>query len=804
MFQCIINLYPLAAAFLIYLCQNAVPFASKTFRAQFFGGGVRARRKRIFVENKRVWKRVHRLAVLTAVVGIVFIGLGALLQFILNDIAAGSAVEELQFRVEEYGDAIRGVLRGNVQTLDSLACFVGPWEGMEAEDIAAGLSRAIARTDYEGMAWFPVEGESVIVSREGSCFIGLPAEGLAQDARASIAGAQAGVSQVSGIYDGSMVLPEGERGLLYAAPVGLNGGTIGALAAVDDAHVLTRVVYNFNQDDAGGYLHIIDAQGNLLVRPEDSLFDWPAGNIFDVPFLSSEERDSIRAALKQGESISLSFTYAGGNYSAVFVPVGIHDWYEICVCDADALSGSPMRVVVRALQLSAGVALALIVFLLGYYYSVLRRDRRDAANLAYIDPVTGADNFAGFTCRLGARQKGDRDYCLAALNISQFKFINGIFGRQQADQLLCFVKGVLDANMREGEFFCRDSGDIFYICLNGTGREAIRARIGEIMRTISRTSMGSASSYQVRTYCGVALAAEATEDSNIVTQVLFALESARSGHRNGICFYDSALRRDEGLDYYIESHMQQALDRGEFKLYFQPKVDLATDRVASAEVLVRWQTAEGNMILPSKFIPIFEKDGFCEELDLYVFEATCRQARQWMDAGVPPLAFSVNQTRPLFYRKGYVDTLCAIAGKYGVAPHLITLEVLEGLAMENADVLNAVIDALHQKGFQVSMDDFGSGYSSLNTLANLHIDELKLDKGFLKTLSVCEDGRLRVVLEETLSMARRLGIRTVVEGVETGAGNGIVHALGADRGQGYFYGHPMDAQAFCARFLKQN
>ena len=148
-----------------------------------------------------------------------------------------------------------------------------------------------------------------------------------------------------------------------------------------------------------------------------------------------------------------------------------------------------------------------------------------------------------------------------------------------------------------------------------------------------------------------------------------------------------------------------------------------------------------------------------------------------------------------------METLCAVTKKYGVEPDLITLEVLEGLAMENAGALNAVIDQLHEKGFHVSMDDFGSGYSSLNTLANLRIDELKLDKGFLKALSAREDARLRVVLEETLNMARRLGIRTVVEGVETQTGDQTVHALGADCAQGYFYGCPMDARAFRERYL---
>ena len=181
------------------------------------------------------------------------------------------------------------------------------------------------------------------------------------------------------------------------------------------------------------------------------------------------------------------------------------------------------------------------------------------------------------------------------------------------------------------------------------------------MRAISSKAMGEESNFQVLTYCGAALAQEAGEGESPVAQVLFALENARSsGRRNSICFYDATLRKDEELDYYIESHMQKALDEGEFKLYYQPKIDLAADRVASAEVLVRWLTAEGEMILPAKFIPIFEKNGFCEELDLYVFEAACRQIRAWMDDGLPPMRLSVNQTRPLFYRRDYVETLCAV------------------------------------------------------------------------------------------------------------------------------------------------
>lgn len=755
------------------------------------------------MDEKVVWRRVNRLAVVTILTGIVFMLLGGVLHGLLGDMATESAIMEIDLRVAEYQRTVENMLERTVQMLDTLSCFVSPWENADTHEIVMELKQANQRNDFAAMAYFPVDDAgNVIVTRDGGSYIGLPLSSLADEVQQAVQSAWAGERAISDIYEGSLlVLPEGEEGLLYAVPVESNGQIVAALAASDDAHVLTAAGGSNAPGNPGYILHIVDSEGRVLVYSETRTFDQHIENVFDTTYLSETEEAALYEAMQGGEIAHTSFSNQGREYYIEMAPVGINDWYVLCVSDAETVN-SPMRSLTSILQVGVGAALALLMILLGYYYSLLRKSNREAMRLAYADTLTGADNFVRFSGRLARRQDGEPDYSLAALNISQFKFINGLFGRAQADQLLCFVKGVLDENLRAGEFFCRDSADIFYLCLNETDRQAIRVRLEKVMREISKTAMGDQSNFQVLTYCGVAIAREAGEKENVLTQVLFALENARNLRRNNICFYDDSLRKDEELEYYIESHMHKALEEGEFKLYFQPKVDLRTDRVAGAETLVRWATADGRILLPGKFIPLFEKNGFCEELDMYVFENVCRQIRQWMDAGVEPMRVSINQTKTLFYRKGYVESLCALVDRYGVDPRLITLEILEGLAMENMDELNAVIAALHAKGFEVSMDDFGTGYSSLNTLANLRIDELKLDKGFLKTLSEGAGWRLRVVMEQTLTMARKLGIHTVVEGVESEEGHRIVHGLGCDMGQGYFYGSPMSADVFCKKFLK--
>ena len=183
-------------------------------------------------------------------------------------------------------------------------------------------------------------------------------------------------------------------------------------------------------------------------------------------------------------------------------------------------------------------------------------------------------------------------------------------------------------------------------------------------------------------------------------------------------------------------------------------------------------------------------------------EQVCKQLRQWIDEGITPINISVNQTRLLFASEGYVENLLAITEKYNISPQYITLEILESLALEHMDQVNACIDRLQAAGFRISMDDFGSGYSSLNTLGRLKIDELKLDRLFLMGAAKDTEGIQRKIMSCILELAKQLNITTVAEGVETRENEQMMAQLSCNYGQGYYYSRPLTTADFEKDFLK--
>ena len=207
------------------------------------------------------------------------------------------------------------------------------------------------------------------------------------------------------------------------------------------------------------------------------------------------------------------------------------------------------------------------------------------------------------------------------------------------------------------------------------------------------------------------------------------------------------------------------------------------------------------MIFPDQFIPLFEQNGFCTELDLYMVELACRQIRQWMDEGKEAIPISVNQSKLLFYKDGYVENLCEIMERYHVPAKMITLEILEGLALGDAEGLNSRIRELKEKGFQISMDDFGSGYSSLNILCSLEIDELKLDRAFLMEMPGHKKWQQQIVMEQIAQLATKMNMTTVAEGVETWEDEAFILKAGCDYGQGYYYSKPLCAAEFTEKYM---
>lgn len=755
------------------------------------------------MNEKTLKKKLDRLTVMVVIISIAILAGGSIASYFLRTMLEDALAGQMQSETEQYEININRQLDADIQTLNTLASFLS-FGTMDTESFMRGLVVSREYNDFDRMGYFWKSGDGVTVTADSDIRMDVPFEVLDENVRDAVQKAWQGESAISRIYPAS----DGRENVFaYAVPVYAGEDVAGALVADVSTDVFAGVLEDRSVLGGQGYIHLISDTGKLLVRSEDRVVEEELDKIYDHDYISPEEQEKIQKAMKAGESCFSEFTYDNVTYQVYLDPIGVNGWYLFCVQTAQSVNGSIYRLMVNT-RIITVVVLFILLIIIAYGYRMIYRSNRSLIRSAWYDPLTGAYNTARFVNEISGIVEKTREYSLAALNVRQFKFINEIFGSRQADMLLCHIKDVLDDRIRDGEYFCRSTDDMFYLFFRETDREALRKRVQDIMDEISRHAVSNNRNYQIMLYCGIVIGTDVEDVPPTVqksmTHVRFALDTARQSMKKHIWFYDTSLHEYEKLENYVESHMHQALADREFRMFLQPKVSLETGKISGAEALVRWVPRTGQMIYPGQFIPMFENNGFCVELDLYMVEQVCARIRAWLDEGVRPVPLSVNQSKLLFYEADYIDKLKALLEEYRVPAPLITLEILEGLAMENVDALNEKIRCLREIGFRISMDDFGSGYSSLNTLANLKIDEIKFDRGFLLNLkdSAADYDRQIIIMKEIVELTKKLDISTVVEGVETAENEALIRSLGCELGQGYYYGRPVSEEEFSETYVK--
>ena len=264
--------------------------------------------------------------------------------------------------------------------------------------------------------------------------------------------------------------------------------------------------------------------------------------------------------------------------------------------------------------------------------------------------------------------------------------------------------------------------------------------------------------------------------------------------RNGIIVcgeYDDDMRENMVSEQVIVNNMNGSLERDEFIVYLQPKYNLNTEKVVGAEALVRWIHPQLGFVSPAKFVPIFEQNGFIYQLDKYVWEKTCQMLREDIDAGRPVMPVSINVSRVDFYSPNLVQVFEDLTAKYNLDPRLLELELTESAYVDNPQQIIEITSQLQAKGFVILMDDFGSGYSSLNMLKDLPVDILKIDLRFLSDSQGVENGRADNILNSVVRMAKRLDVPVIAEGVETQKQVDFLRTIGCEYAQGYFFAEPV-------------
>ncbi len=426
-------------------------------------------------------------------------------------------------------------------------------------------------------------------------------------------------------------------------------------------------------------------------------------------------------------------------------------------------------------------------------------------HMAEHDPLTELYNrshFLSLARELLDTQGANQSFVLLHLDIKRFRLVNTLFGTVAGDELLRFIAEQLTNLLNDIPYaFCgRMEADAFGVCapLSNVKIHDIASRIQALL-----------ASYKPNYYLEPAFGVYRIEDRTLPVETMYdhAAEAAmlvKDTYQSPIAFYQSTMSEAAILEQRIMSEAQAALDAEQFEVYFQPKYDLALKCPYGAEALARWEHPTRGMISPGIFVPIFEKNGFIAKLDFYIWEHTCRLLRQWIDAGLKPAPVSVNISRVNLYNPRLVTIIRALVQKYSLPPSLLNLELTESAYMDNPEQMKKTAEELQKAGFLIMLDDFGSGYSSLNTLKDMPIDVLKVDMRFLPTGR--NDSRSERILASVIRMAGWLDLDVIVEGVETDEQLSFLESVGCGYVQGFYFARPMPAakyEAFIQRALSQ-
>lgn len=426
------------------------------------------------------------------------------------------------------------------------------------------------------------------------------------------------------------------------------------------------------------------------------------------------------------------------------------------------------------------------------------RKNRRIQNLLFKDELTGLNNLNRFYIRSGEllREKGEAPYAVLYCDIDRFKLINDTFGFEEGDRVLRAFGQLLQQSMDSRECCARLSADNFVLLLECGDWDKLASRLTQLGNRLNqwRREKGVIP-YEI----GLSFGAYRVEndENHDLQQMLdlanYARHSAKDVTAGGIVLYDEKMRQRALLDQELEGRLSAALEQREFEAYYQPKVNMETGAIIGSEALVRWNHPEHGLLMPGSFVPFFEKKGLIVQVDLFLFESVCRTIRSWLDRGLPVSTVSCNFSRLHFGRPGFTEQIAAIADQYQVPHALLEVEITESAIASVPDSIAPVLTELKRLGFQIAIDDFGSGYSSLGQLQRLRADVLKLDRSFVG--DGLQGKREQIVIENLVNMVRALGMSVICEGVETQEQARELLRMGCFLAQGFYYYRPMPAES---------
>jgi len=430
----------------------------------------------------------------------------------------------------------------------------------------------------------------------------------------------------------------------------------------------------------------------------------------------------------------------------------------------------------------------------------VNESRREYQRIAHFDQLTGLPNrliaVDRFNQGLFHSHRDGSKVALLFLDLDNFKTVNDSLGHAVGDLLLQQIATRLEQSVREGDTVCRLGGDEFLITLDSIhNNQDISNIASNILETISEPLVVDSHHLTVTCSIGVAVAPIDGEDFDLLRKKAdMAMYKAKKAGKNGFLFYDEDMNQDMLAHIDILSSLREAIVNREFVLHYQPKIDLTSGKISSAEALIRWQTPDNQLIMPNDFISIAESAGFIIEIGEWVLYEACRQCKEFQNQGLVGFTIAVNLSSIQFRRGNLEQIIEGALSSSGLEAQYLELEVTESLLVEDFEDVSQQIKRLQTMGISFSIDDFGTGYSSMSYLKEFNFDYLKIDRVFVK--NSLDNDNDRALCEAIIVMAHKLNLVVVAEGIETKPQMDFLIEAGCEFGQGYYFSKPLVVEQF--------
>lgn len=445
--------------------------------------------------------------------------------------------------------------------------------------------------------------------------------------------------------------------------------------------------------------------------------------------------------------------------------------------------------------------LSVIFKIIGGYLLKLQTEK-SAEEAAKTDSLTHSSNMFSFIqiANKLIAEHSDNHYAIVYSDIKNFKYINETHGFAEGNRILVSFAQALRNSLDEEETYGRVNADRFVALMKFTSDRELNQRICDISNFLNNVARASETSYKISILTGVyPLSSEDKDINKCMDLADTARKTITDSYKSSIAYFDNDIKTKITRKKQLEDLLDDALSNHEFVVYYQPKFLLDTNQICGAEALVRWKRPDGTLVPPFEFIPIFEDNGLIIDLDFYVCNLVCQKVRNLLDEGKQPIPISINFSRLHLRDKNLLPRLISIVNSYNIPSKYIEVEITESALSQKSDNILEILNSIHDSGFKLAMDDFGTGLSSLNLLRDLPFDVIKLDKDFFQ--KGASTSKERTIIEYIVKMCLALGLEIVSEGVETEDQAEFLRTIHCPIAQGYLYEKPIPEDIFFNKYF---